>query len=132
MWYKLAQITDQVVSKNPINNFSDRNHINNQIRELTALVDDLYEAYTIANQTQSGSRQIIESILNNRKISSFPDIIKILNHANKILFDSPSKAALLCQEAATLLSSKISRLIDFRREFAENIKNPSKIRKGLF
>lgn len=132
MWYKFAQIELQYEPTQLISNFSDRNVVNAQIRALKSLVDSLDRAIVIAEQTQGGAIKIAEDVMNNKKISSFPDCISALRVAIKVAKDSPKKFGHYCALAAEILEKRIGMLENMRNEFASNVVDKNKVKKGLF
>jgi hypothetical protein len=132
MWYKLSQIAQQNDSQQLINNFTDRNHANEQIRTLQNLLESLDYASKIAQQTQGGAIKIAQEVLDHKKISSFPDCISALKVAIKVGKDSPAKFSKYCDMAADIIYSKINKLIAMRDKFAFEVKNENKVKKGLF
>jgi inosine/xanthosine triphosphate pyrophosphatase family protein len=132
MWYKLSQISKQKENLNSINNFTDRNHINSQIRDLEELVEKLIYAGEIAQQTQQEAQKIAQSVLSDKKISSFPIIMSDLGLAINRVKDNPKHFSALCLKAADQLTDKIYKLVKMREEFAFGTKNVKKVRKGLF
>jgi hypothetical protein len=132
MWYKLCQISVQNKEPVYISNFADRNHVNTQIRELEELVEQLIYAAEIAQQTQQEAKNIAESILHDKKISSFPEIIIDLESAVMRVKDNPKEFMALSLKAADQLTDKIYKLVKLRENFARGNKDVTKVRKGLF
>lgn len=132
MWYRSAQIEKQYEPNQLINNFTDRNTVNAQIRALQAMVESLDRAIEISEQTQGGAIKIAEDVMTNKKISSFPDCVAALRVAIKVAKDSPKKFGHYCAIAAEILEKRIGNLINMRNEFGMNTDDKKRIKKGLF
>lgn len=132
MWYRKSQ---QIFDENQsfkIDNFSDRNLVNSRIESLTGIADMLDYCARLVYQTQRGARGVVAELRANKKISSFPLVVELLEQADKVAMDSPPKFADLCKEAAMELDRRISKLIELREQFADGPINKLKPKKGLF
>jgi len=133
MWYKESQKMLDNEDIFPIRNFSDRNIVNAQIKSLQDISGMLNYCSRLVYQTQRGARSVVSQIMSNKKVSSFPVVIQILNEADKIALDSPSKFASLCNEAAFEVTRRVGKLIKLREDFTKGETNdPFKPKKGLF
>lgn len=132
MWYKKCQISVQNINPSKINDFTERNHLNQQIRDLEELVDKLIYSGEIAKYAQREAKKIAYDVLTNKKISSFPDVITSLNQAIAKVLDNPHEFMVRCLHAADQLTDKIYRLHKMRDDFAYGGKDVGKVKKGLF
>jgi len=132
MWYKIAQKTFNYEETFSIKDFSDRNLLNAKVRALQDMSNMLRYCSQLVYQTQRGARGVVSQIRTNKKISSYPGIIMILDQADKIALDSPIKFADLCKQAAFELDLRIKKLIQIRKDFAAGETDPLKPKKGLF
>lgn len=132
MWYKKSQQMFDENQSFKIDNFSDRNLVNSRIESLTGIADMLDYCARLVYQTQRGARGVVAELRANKKISSFPIVIELLEQADKVAMDSPSKFADLCKEAAIELDRRISKLVELREEFSDGPKDYIKPKKGLF
>jgi len=83
MWYKICQQMFDPEQSFKIDNFADRNLINEKIRDLSDIADMLDYCSKLVYQTQRGARSVAAQIRNNKKVSSFPSVIEILEHADQ-------------------------------------------------
>lgn len=132
MWYKKSQKVFDENQSFKIDNFSDRNLVNSRIESLIGIADMLDYCARLVYQTQRGARRVVAELRANKKISSFPIVIELLDKADNVAMDSPSKFADLCKQAAMELDRRISKLIELREEFADGPSNYLKPKKGLF
>lgn len=109
--------------------YEDRNHINERIVKLQALVDTLKYAAKLVFQTQRGARKMVDAVRVNKTLDSYESIIDVLAKADKCAMDSPSKFALFCNQAAIVIQDKIAELEEARENFTEDTL-PKKM-KGL-
>jgi len=131
MWYKPAQKIFDKEETFKIKDFQDRNLLNAQIRSLEQMSELLNYCSQLVYQTQRGARSVAAQIRDNKKISSFPNIVMLLEKADKIALDSPAKFAELCKEASFELDVRIKKLVKVREDFVKD-EDPNKIKKGLF
>ena len=133
MWYKQSQkYNTEDKSEIEINNFSDRNHINRQIRRLNSLIDTIGYA---ANQAEGNHRecsQILLSLLSDKIMSTYPEACKHLDYASKRVYDAPLDAADSCLKAIDIISKKIVEFVAARDSFGNTEKKLQKYKKGLF
>ncbi len=132
MWYKKCQQFFDEDKSFKITDFNDRNLVNAQIKSLEDMAQTLDYCSKLVYQTQRGARGVVNQIRANKKISSFPKIIDILNQADKVAMDSPSKFATLCSQAVGELDRRIKRLLELRKEFSDGPSNIFKPKKGLY
>jgi len=132
MWYKQCQNMFDTDQSFKIENFRDRNLVNSQIKALESLASTLDYCSKLVHQTQRGARNVAKQIRENKKISSFPAVIDLLQQADKLAMDSPNKFAELCKRAADELGLKIKRLTELRSDFSKGPTNIMEPRKGLF
>ncbi len=132
MWYKECQNIFDEDQSFKIENFKDRNLINSQIKALESIAGTLEYCSRLVHQTQRGARSVANQIRENKKISSFPPVVELLQQADKVAMDSPNKFAELCKQAAHELDLRIKRLIELRSDFSKGPANILKPKKGLF
>jgi len=107
-WYKIAI---------DISNLSDRNLVNARIHNLEKLAKMLEYASRLVHQTQRRARELVQNIMSDKRLSSFPNIKDILSSADKIALDSPNKFEDLCKSAVDEISVRIGDLKEERRKF---------------
>lgn len=132
MWYKKSQQMFDDNQSFKIKDFSDRNLINSKIQSLRNASDLLDYCARLVYQTQRGARKVVADLRSDKKMSSFPNVIEILERADLVAMDSPSKFADLCKEASSEINRRIAKLIELREEFSEGPRNYLKPKKGLF
>jgi hypothetical protein len=112
-----------------IENFEDRNAVNATIRRLVAFAETLKYASKLIFQTARGARAMVSEVTANKVLSSFPDVVRMLEEADKIALDDPRKFADICKDAARELYNRVSELETERSEFTRG-DNPARL-KGL-
>lgn len=132
MWYKQSQISVQNLNPGAIHDFTERNHLNQHIRDLEEIVEKLIYAGEIAKYAQREAKQIADSVLLNKKISSFPEVIGTLTVASSRVLDNPQEFMIRCLQSADQLTDKIYKLVKMRDNFGSGSKDVTKVRKGLF
>jgi hypothetical protein len=132
MWYKLSQKIFDPDNFFKIDNFKDRNLINEQIRSLNNIAETIKYCSKLVYQTQRGARSVANKIRNNKKISSFPTIVDLLEQADKIAMDSPAKFAALCESAANEIYIRVKKLTKLRQDFSDGSPDILNPKKGLF
>ncbi len=110
-WYKVSQ---------ELQNFNDRNILNNKIIRLEKISNTLLYTAKLIYQTQRGARKIVSSIITDKTLSSFPEIINNLKEAEKIALDSPVKFADYCKIASEHINKRINKFIKDRKSFMKD------------
>lgn len=118
-WYKRAQLAE---------NFHERNILNARIRHLEEMSEMLRYAADLVYQTQRGARGVVQRIMVDKRLSSFPDIKHVLAEADKIAMDSPRRFAEFVLKGADEISKRVTRLKSDRKKATEK----GLPRKGLF
>lgn len=118
-WYKRAQ---------SIETFRERNLLNARIHHLEEIAEHLKYAADLVYQTQRGARGMVQRVLVDKRISSFPDIKHVLNEADKIAMDSPRRFAEYVLRGVDELHKRIKRLKADRKDATKK----GLPRKGLF
>lgn len=108
-WWKRAKI----------DSFEDRNHINERIVKLQAMVDVLKYAAKLVHQTQRGARKMVSDIRESKTLASYDSIIDVLAKADMCAMDAPNKFELFCNHAAKVIEEKVAELEESRRKFTE-------------
>lgn len=135
MWYAQSQKAEKMFTPEQtflIENFTDRNLINAQIRSLEDISSLLSYCSQLVFQTQRGAQGVVAKIRQDKKVSSFPNVLEILDKADKLALDSPPRFAELCKTAAFEIDLRIGKLIKLRKDYGAGIKDLSKPQKGLF
>ena len=112
-----------------IENYEDRNQVNATIHTLITFADTLKYAAKLIFQTARGARKMIAELSSNKTLSSFPEVVDLLDEADKIALDDPRKFADICKQAAIEIKNKIADLEEERTEFTHE-KLPKRL-KGL-
>lgn len=118
-WFIKSQIV--------MNDFSDRNLVNDKIHYFEKISDRIYHMGKIAFQSQLDAKKEAYAISQEKTMSSYPDIIDILSRAERIALDSPWKFRELCAMALTEVDIRLKTLIKERKQFTEE-KLPSKMK----
>tara|TARA_B100000614_G_scaffold262909_1_gene300945 strand:+ start:440195 stop:440587 length:393 start_codon:yes stop_codon:yes gene_type:complete len=126
-WYKIAK--DEKPEVQSIHSMEDRNRVNAKIRHLEALVSVLDRAADLAFQTQRGARGMVQRVLADKRLSSYPSIKGVLVEADEIAMDSPPRFIEVCRAGIIEIEMKIAALKAERKRFVdEELGLP---RKGL-
>jgi len=118
-WFIKSQIS--------INNFTDRNLVNDKIHYFEKISDRIYYMGKIAFQSQLDAKKEAYAIAQEKTMTSYPDIVDILSRAERIALDSPWKFRELCAMALTEVDIRLKTLVKERKRFTEE-KLPSKMR----
>ena len=108
-WYKQSELST----------FKDRNDINKRITEFKKMVNKLDYLSQYVYQNAPHARAIVKRMVENKIMSSFPEIKKILQAAFEKSLDSYNKFDLLCQEAVDMLVVKVDEMEKDRKDFIE-------------
>lgn len=118
-WYKRAQLAET---------FQERNILNARIRHLEEMTEVLRYAADLIYQTQRGARGVVQRIIADKRLSSFPDIKQVLAEADKVAMDSPKRFASYVLIGADEITKKVLKLKSDRKKATEK----GLPRKGLF
>jgi len=118
-WYKTAI---------DISNFKDRNLVNARIHNLEKLSKTLTYASRLIHQTQRRARELLQSVMSDKRLSSYPTIKDILVSAHKVALDSPNKFESLCKSAVEEIDIRIGDLKEERLKFTH--KDEKESQKG--
>jgi|2_EtaG_2_1085320.scaffolds.fasta_scaffold00338_19 uncharacterized protein YeeX (DUF496 family) len=108
-WYKQSELST----------FKDRNDINKRISEFKKMVNKLNYLSQYVYQNAPHARVIVKRMVENKIMSSFPEIKEILQAAFEKSLDSYNKFDLLCQEAIDMLVVKVDEMEKDRKDFIE-------------
>lgn len=78
-----------------------------QIEKLKELSEYIKYISQLVFYTGRGAQNMLQEIIDNKKLSSFEDVLVLLNKAMKEYRDNPRKFSLLCVKAATKLDNHI-------------------------
>ena len=110
-WYKLATI----------HNFEDRNIVNDKISSLSDIAERLLKMSKLVFQTQSGTKTMLQSMLDTKVLTTYPIVQKLLEKAGDVALDSPQKFSAMCLAAASEISMRVSKMKQERADFVNNI-----------
>jgi hypothetical protein len=106
-WYKRSQL---------IETFEERNILNARIRHLEEVSEVLRYAADLIYQTQRGARGVVQRIMADKRLSSFPDIKQVLAEADKIALDSPVRFSKYVLLGADEVSRRVLKLKSERKK----------------
>lgn len=109
--------------------FEERNRLNHNIKFLEYISSRLEKLSKIIFQNTKFAKNNVLSIINDKKMTSYPFVRDILIEANEISLDNPWKFAILLKEAKDIMDVKIGMLKKQRREMTSD--NNDKKWKGL-
>lgn len=118
-WYKQSQ---------HITTFDERNRANARIHHLEKLSETLRYTADLVYMTQRGARSIVQKMLLDKRLSSFPDVIEFLAKADRAAMDSPRRFAEFVLKGASEMDRKVVRLKADRK----NATKAGLPRKGLY
>lgn len=107
-WWKSAK---------ELQNFEDRNIVNDGIHNLEDLAGYLTYAAELVYMTARGAREMVANVREHKTLSTYPDIKDALSEADRIALDSPKRFATYCQAAAQSILGVISDLEDQRKDY---------------
>jgi len=100
--------------------FKDRNILNHKISTLEEIKVGLVRSAEVIFQDKVAARNFNTNFMDNKVLSSFPEIRGILLEADRICLDNPWKFADLCSAAVIKLSGMIQTLQQEREAFGQN------------
>lgn len=109
-WYKQAY---------DIKNFQDRNLINERIRTLSKIAEDLYAVKENALQNPAAAKQFIDEMSKDKIFSSFPTIEQHFTTASGKMLDNPQKSTDIIEEIVMLIVAKVDKLKEERSQFTQ-------------
>ena len=116
-WYKFALT---------IENFSDRNKINENIRDLKEITITLAYLRKYVYQNAVHAKQVISTIANGKKMSTYPEIKKLLLKANDKALDNYKSFAEICDIVLEKIYDEIKKLEKERTEFTNGLSKNKK------
>ena len=128
-WYKTAQLSQNLVEVQQIHNLQDRNRLNAKIHHLDKIRSILVYAAKLVHQTQRGARLVLQDVIADKRMSSYPKVKNVLNEANKVAMDSPNKFAKICKQGIFEVEDRIVALKVERKRYMDD--EMGKSRKGL-
>ena len=120
-WYKQSQ---------KVTNFKERNHINARIRIFQDMIANLHAVENFSIQNPPEAQKIVQSLIDSKELSSFPDIKKILISATQVARDNYKVFKQRCMQAKDALYAKLTEMENDREEFSR--KTAPKDLKGFF
>ena len=109
-WYKTSQIQ--------LETLEDRNVLNDKIKYLEMIGEQLGELSRIVFQNAKTAKTMNFELANNKKVSNHPKLKDIMMYADQIALDSPWKFADTCLSAADFIDEEIIRLKREREKFS--------------
>ena len=128
-WFRRAQS-----EASPLNivDFKTRGEANAAIREYEEILSNIVEASNISLHSNTNAKKIIDSVLESKRIESYPSVKKVLTEANKKVYDNPSLFSELCYQAADYIDVKIIQDLKIKRyNFANPVENKDNVNKGI-
>ena len=118
-WIKIAgpeieSIRDKVTS------FKDRNLVNQKISAFKKIVVELRKIVRGGHMDIPESREIVHDLSQDKRLSSYPKVQKLLDEAYRVALDSPNKFRGYCRDAGTTLYDEVKKMEDERKEFSQN------------
>ena len=110
-WYKQA-------FDHHIENDYDRNFINSKIHKLDDLRDNLSKVVESVYYDGTKSKEVLNAMLNDKLLSSYDQIKRIISEAEYKALDSPLITSDLCLSAIDMLDPIIYDLKQQRKEYA--------------
>lgn len=109
-WYKQAF---------DIKNFQDRNLINERIRILSQIAENLYAVKENALQNPAAAKQYLDDLSKDKIFSSYPTIEQHFTTASGKMLDNPQKSTDIIEEIVMLIVSKVDNLKAERSQFTQ-------------
>lgn len=104
-----------------INNFSDRNLLNKQIRDLKQIASTLSYLSKYVYQNAPDAKRAVYTIALDKKMSSFPRMKESLLDAHRIALDNYKKFADICLWVVDELVRQIKSMENQRKDFVKTI-----------
>lgn len=113
--------------KSDIENFEDRNIVNDKIDKLISLMELLNISSKMIYQTARGTKKMVSQIRRNKVLTSYPQINDILLKADRIALDNPHKFSMYCKEVVLKINDIIASLEHERKKFTKE-KLPTRLK----
>ena len=110
-WYKQSKLET----------FIDRNYLNGRIRSFKELVKKLKYLQKYIVQNAPHARETLDAISKDKRMSSFPDIVKKMKAATLIALDNYDKFAQLCLEIMDDVVREVVKMEKERDNFVKKI-----------
>ena len=98
----------------------ERNILNARIRHLVVMSERLRYSADLIYQTQRGARGVVQRVIADKRLSSFPEIKSVLSEADKIAMDSPKRFAEFVLKGADEIDKRIRKLETERKRATQN------------
>lgn len=111
-WYKQAF---------EIENFKDRNLINERIKNLSLIAQNLYAIKENAMQNPAAAKKYLDGISSNKIFTSYPSIQTHFNTISSKMLDNPKQSTDIIDEVIRLIVAKVDDLKQERTNFTEKV-----------
>lgn len=109
-WYKQAY---------EIKDFQDRNLVNERIRNLSQIAEDLYAVKDNALQNPAAAKNYIDQLSKDKIFTSFPNIEQHFTTASGKMLDNPKQSTDIIEEIVMLIVAKVDALKQERSQFTQ-------------
>jgi len=109
-WYKQSY---------EIKNFQDRNLINERIRVLSQIAENLYAVKENALQNPAAAKVYLDNLSKDKIFTSYPIVQQHFTTVSNKMLDNPSGTTDIIEEIVMLVVATVDRLKDQRTQFTE-------------
>jgi len=118
-WLKIADKKELEGIRDKLTTFKDRNLLNKKIGKFKDVAVSLFKIVKGGQQDIVASREIINSLLKDKSLSSYPQIIKCLKDAYDVAMDSHNRFRGYCRDALKIVYAEIKEMEKKRKEFVD-------------
>lgn len=101
--------------------FDERTRLNKQIVFLKEVFDTLGKCYYSAMTSHGGTKAKIDTLIKDRRSSSFPLLQQILRGASHIILDNPRESRTLINKASVMAANAIKDKENERKLFIDKM-----------
>lgn len=120
-WYEKIRKNSAVFDASDMIDFKDRNDLNRRIRKFKIIIMRLQFLKDAIAQNPPGAQKALQSIANDKMLTSFPEYDQILHDAIDIARDNYNKFAEHCEKMIEKIHKEIKELEHIRFEFISKI-----------
>jgi len=120
-WYKIAL---------DLETLGDRNNLNKRIIEFKEAIRILKYVAKYVFQNAAHAKKVVENLAKNKRMSSFPELVKKLLYAASKALDNYKDFAITCNEVQSYISVEVINMEKIRKDFSDNI-YPEKVRERI-
>jgi hypothetical protein len=128
-WYKTIKEAVSFDATN-LNSMEDRNRLNLRIREFKKMAEDFAYLRKYIFQNAPHAQRVVAKYMNDKKMSSYPELKKILEVAYLKARDNYKEFAAICDQILEKIYNEVKQMEDIRSDFVNNVL-PERLKKRI-